>query len=111
MNRPRRIGLLTGGGDCPGLNGVIRAVTLTALREYGTEVIGIEDGFEGLVEGRMRLLDLDLETHPSEVKRQIGVVPEGLALFERLTGGGPPRWHQQVEIVAEVNFGLSQGRL
>lgn len=36
--------------------------------------------------GRIRLLGLDLEEHPVEVKRQIGVVPEGLALFERLTG-------------------------
>src|SRR3989475_9172528 len=36
--------------------------------------------------GRVRLLGLDLEEHPIEVKRQIGVVPEGLALFERLTG-------------------------
>lgn len=37
-------------------------------------------------EGRMRLLGLDLEAHPVEVKRQIGVVPEGMGLFERLTG-------------------------
>ncbi len=36
--------------------------------------------------GRMRLLGLDLEEHPIEVKRQIGVVPEGMALFDRLTG-------------------------
>lgn len=36
--------------------------------------------------GRIRLLGLDLETHPIEVKRQIGVVPEGMGLFERLTG-------------------------
>jgi len=52
----RRIGVLTGGGDCPGLNGVIRAVTKTAQNEYGATVIGIEDGFEGLVEGRMHEL-------------------------------------------------------
>ncbi len=36
--------------------------------------------------GRIRLLGLDLETHPTEVKRQIGVVPEGMGLFDRLTG-------------------------
>src|SRR3974390_932338 len=36
--------------------------------------------------GRMELLGLDFETHPIEVKRQIGVVPEGMGLFERLTG-------------------------
>lgn len=52
-----RIGLLTGGGDCPGLNAVIRAVTRTARSAYGATVIGIEDGFEGLYEGRMHELD------------------------------------------------------
>ena len=45
-----RIGILTGGGDCPGLNGVIRAVTLHARQTYGWEVVGIKNGFEGLFE-------------------------------------------------------------
>lgn len=45
----QRIGLLTGGGDCPGLNAVIRAAVKTAINEYGWEVLGIEDGFEGLI--------------------------------------------------------------
>jgi len=52
----RRIGILTGGGDCPGLNAVIRAVAKPAMYEHRQTVIGIEDGFEGLVEGRMREL-------------------------------------------------------
>ncbi len=52
----RRIGILTGGGDCPGLNAVIRSVAKTAMNDYGATVIGIEDGFEGFVEGRMREL-------------------------------------------------------
>jgi phosphofructokinase-like protein len=43
-----RIGILTGGGDCPGLNAVIRAVTLHAHHAYGWEVVGIRNGFEGL---------------------------------------------------------------
>src|SRR5687767_1017743 len=43
------IGILTGGGDAPGLNAVIRAVVKTATCEYGMRVIGIEDGFEGLL--------------------------------------------------------------
>src|SRR5687768_2772383 len=54
-----RIGILTGGGDCPGLNAVIRAVTKHAVGTYGWEVIGIEDGFRGLVERRTRALSLD----------------------------------------------------
>jgi len=52
----RRIGILTGGGDCPGLNAVIRAVTKSAIFERQWEVIGIEDGFLGLIENRMRPL-------------------------------------------------------
>ena len=51
MVRPkvRRIGILTGGGDCPGLNAVIRAVAKTLIHEQGAEVIGFRDGYEGLV--------------------------------------------------------------
>jgi len=45
-----RIGIMTGGGDCPGLNPVIRAVVRTAIRQYGWKVLGIEDAFSGLVD-------------------------------------------------------------
>jgi 6-phosphofructokinase 1 len=48
----KRIGVLTGGGDCPGLNAVIRAVVLHARHVHGWEVVGIEDGLRGLYEGR-----------------------------------------------------------
>jgi 6-phosphofructokinase 1 len=48
-----RVGLLTGGGDCPGLNAVIRAVAKSAIYRYGIRVFGIEDGFLGLVESRV----------------------------------------------------------
>ena len=53
MNKIKRIGLLTGGGDCPGLNAVIRAVAKTAMNRYGIEVYGVADGFLGLIENRM----------------------------------------------------------
>ena len=46
-----RIGILTGGGDCPGLNPVIRAVVRKALLE-GYEITGIKNGWKGLVEDR-----------------------------------------------------------
>jgi 6-phosphofructokinase 1 len=63
------IGILTGGGDAPGLNAVIRAVVKTATCEHGMRVIGIEDGFEGLLgETRTRLLS------PSDVR---GLLPRG----------------------------------
>ena len=52
-----RVGVLTGGGDCPGLNAVLRAVTKSLIRQCGAEVIGIEDGYLGLIEQRVRPLD------------------------------------------------------
>lgn len=52
MPTPRRIGVLSGGGDCPGINAVIRAVTLDAIAT-GIEVIGIRDGFLGLIQDRL----------------------------------------------------------
>src|SRR5581483_2811894 len=45
-----RIGVLTNGGDCPGLNAAIRAVVKTASDELGAETIGIWDGYEGLLD-------------------------------------------------------------
>ena len=51
------IGILTSGGDCPGLNAAIRAVTKSAINDYGMTVIGIMDGFRGLVENRTMLLE------------------------------------------------------
>lgn len=45
----KRIGVLTGGGDCPGLNAVLRAVVKTAMTKHGYEVIGFKDGYRGLV--------------------------------------------------------------
>jgi 6-phosphofructokinase 1 len=51
-----KIGILTGGGDCPGLNAVVRGVTKAALRK-GWEVIGFKDGYKGVVENRFERLD------------------------------------------------------
>ncbi len=52
------IGVLTGGGDCPGLNAVIRAVTASLINDAGARVTGIERGFLGLIERKSRPLDL-----------------------------------------------------
>src|SRR5258705_367927 len=63
------IGILTGGGDAPGLNAVIRGVVRTATCEHGMRVIGIEDGFEGLLGAtKTRLLS------PGDVR---GLLPRG----------------------------------
>jgi phosphofructokinase-like protein len=59
MKKKRSIAILTGGGDCPGTNAVIRAVAKKAFLDFGMEVIGIEDGFEGLIHRRWRKLDYE----------------------------------------------------
>ncbi len=65
----RKIGIVTGGGDAPGLNAVIRAVVKTAVCEHGMQVIGIEDGFEGLL-GETKTRELT----PADVR---GLLPRG----------------------------------
>lgn len=57
MASTRRVGLLTGGGDCPGLNAVIRAVSKSLMLQYGVQIIGFVNGFEGLVKQRIRKLE------------------------------------------------------
>jgi len=52
-----RVGVLTGGGDCPGLNAVIRAVTKSLITQHSAEVVGFKDGFRGLIEGKTVALD------------------------------------------------------
>lgn len=65
--KPKKIGVLTGGGDCPGLNAAIRAVTKTADVE-GFQVYGIEQGFRGLYAGEFRKMDL---------REVAGILPKG----------------------------------
>ncbi|MBN1987442.1 MAG: 6-phosphofructokinase, partial [Prolixibacteraceae bacterium] len=55
-NKPKRIGILTAGGDCPGLNAAIRGVGKTAIVEYGMEVIGFNAGYLGLINNDYREL-------------------------------------------------------
>lgn len=78
----KRIAIVTGGGDCPGLNAVIRAATTTAIREHGIDVVGIEDGFLGLVEPRVRLMPLDLE-------RVRDILPKGGTILGTTNRGKP----------------------
>lgn len=58
-NKIKRIALLTGGGDCPGLNAVIRAITITAIEKYGWEVIGYVYGYRGLYQNNYVELTVD----------------------------------------------------
>src|ERR1700704_1584932 len=54
-----RIGVLTGGGDCPGLNAVIRAVVRKAIDSYGHQVIGFRDGWRGVLESSFSELTIE----------------------------------------------------
>ncbi|MEY4498549.1 MAG: hypothetical protein RJA40_654, partial [Actinomycetota bacterium] len=63
-----RIGVLTGGGDCPGLNAVIRAVVRKGVKEYGHEFVGFRDGWKGPLENYT--MELNLETTR-------GILPRG----------------------------------
>ncbi|WP_319415486.1 ATP-dependent 6-phosphofructokinase [Marispirochaeta aestuarii] len=56
-SKTRCIGILTSGGDCPGLNAAIRGVAKAAINRYGMKVVGFQDGFRGLVENRSIILD------------------------------------------------------
>src|SRR3984893_13548068 len=53
-----RVGVLTGGGDCPGLNAVIRAVVRKGVQVYGYEFVGFRDGWRGPLEGDTIALDV-----------------------------------------------------
>ncbi|MDF3288568.1 6-phosphofructokinase [Streptomyces silvisoli] len=53
-----RVGVLTGGGDCPGLNAVIRALVRKGVQEYGHEFVGFRDGWRGPLEGHTKQLDI-----------------------------------------------------
>ncbi|MEU0288569.1 6-phosphofructokinase [Streptomyces sp. NPDC006147] len=63
-----RVGVLTGGGDCPGLNAVIRAVVRKGVQEYGYEFTGFRDGWRGPLEGR---------TVPLDIPAVRGILPRG----------------------------------
>lgn len=76
----KRIGILTGGGDCPGLNAVIRAAVRTLIRDYDIEVVGIQLGFEGL---------LTRSIVPLGVEQIRGILPKGGTLLRTTNRGNP----------------------
>jgi phosphofructokinase-like protein len=79
----RRIAVSTGGGDCPGLNAVIRAVVKTAISVYGWEVLGIESGFDGLLgRGGARVRPLTA----ADVR---GILPRGGTILGTSNRGNP----------------------
>jgi ATP-dependent phosphofructokinase / diphosphate-dependent phosphofructokinase len=77
----KRIAILTGGGDAPGLNAVIRAAVKTAIREYGCEVIGVRDGYDGFIEEKGIM--------PLELKDVRGILPRGGTILGTANRGNP----------------------
>src|SRR5690606_10107437 len=63
-----RVAMLTGGGDCPGLNAVLRAIVRKGERVYGDELVGFTDGWRGVLEG---------STMPLDVEVMRGTLPRG----------------------------------
>src|SRR5688572_15028070 len=72
MSDIKKLGVLTSGGDCAGLNAVIRAVAYHAIQFFGWTVIGIQDGTAGLIERPLRYRELTLDTFDGRMLRESG---------------------------------------
>jgi 6-phosphofructokinase 1 len=77
----KRIGILTGGGDAPGLNAVIRAAVKTAIYAYGCEVIGIRNGYDGFIDEQGML--------PLGIESVRGILPRGGTILGTANRGNP----------------------
>src|SRR6266446_3276207 len=75
-----KLAILTGGGDCPGLNAVIRAAVRTATRDHHAEVVGVQFGFEGL------LTNATIPLTPESIR---GILPKGGTLLRTTNRGNP----------------------
>lgn len=84
----RRLGVITAGGDCPGLNAVIRAVARTAILNHGFEVLGFEDGYYGLVKDRPRPLDF---------RSTAGLITRGGTILGTSNKDNPFRFYEETD--------------
>ncbi|HTU42155.1 MAG TPA: ATP-dependent 6-phosphofructokinase [Candidatus Aquilonibacter sp.] len=98
MSEIRCIGIGTGGGDAPGLNAVIRAATKAAIIKYGWKVMGIPDGFDGLIWPE-KSFELTL-------KHVSGILPRGGTILGT-TNRGDPFHYRTVENGKEVSRDIS----
>jgi 6-phosphofructokinase 1 len=81
MSEIRKIGICTGGGDCPGLNAVIRAAVKTAILKYRFDVVGIRDGFDGLIWPE--------KSRPLTLNDVSGILPRGGTILGTTNRGNP----------------------
>jgi len=87
----RKLAVLTGGGDCPGLNAVIRAIAKSA-HGYGVEVLGIRDGFRGAVEG---------DFMPLSLRDVSGILPRGGTILGTTNRDNPFAYQMKVNGVTQ----------
>ncbi|HUA48734.1 MAG TPA: 6-phosphofructokinase [Solirubrobacteraceae bacterium] len=90
-----RIGVLTGGGDCPGLNAVIRAVVRDGIDEFGDQLVGFRDGWRGVLEGQYVALDIEATR---------GILPRGGTIL----GSSRTNPYKREDGVGRVRGTLSQ---
>ena len=88
-----KIGILTSGGDCPGLNAVIRAAVFTGTKLHGMEFVGFKGGWRGVVEG---------DTMPLGRPQVMGISKQGGTILgtsrtNPFEGGGAPRVAEVME--------------
>ena len=98
MSDIRCIGIATGGGDAPGLNAVIRAATKAAILKYGWKVIGIPDGFDGLIWPE--------KSFELTIKEISGILPRGGTILGT-TNRGDPFHYRSIENGKEVSRDIS----
>ncbi|MGZ7041782.1 MAG: 6-phosphofructokinase [Thermoanaerobaculia bacterium] len=98
MTRRKRLAILTGGGDCPGLNAVIRAAVRTATRVHHFDVLGVQFGFEGLMTNA---------TVPLTAESIRGILPKGGTLL-RTTNRGNPFEYPELDNGVHVSVDRSQ---
>ncbi len=99
MQKVRTIGICTGGGDCPGLNAVIRAAVKTAILKYNWRVIGIRDGFDGLIWPSEKTMPLDMQSVS-------GILPRGGTILGTTNRGDPFKYkvvEGDIEVVKDFS--------
>jgi 6-phosphofructokinase 1 len=103
-SKVKTIGISTGGGDCPGLNAVIRGAVKAAIKNYNWRVIGIEDGFDGLIWPETKSRELKL----GDVS---GILPRGGTILGTTNRGNPFKYKVRDELGFDSEVDYSQRAL
>jgi 6-phosphofructokinase 1 len=103
MTSSKTIGVLTSGGDCAGLNAVIRAVAYHAIQVYGWKVIGIQDGTSGLIERPLRYRELTLGSFDASLLRESGT------FLGTTSKGNPLQWQMPDGSVKDRSPDFAEG--